>query len=105
MEFGFESYFPSLTPMLLSYFSGFKNKDVAFYHPSTKTMIQADLLFNLPPTEQVESFVESHAKGLTALFSIRNRNLLGKSPSLVILRLTLGSTRSSHGVWARIKST
>ncbi|KAE9396446.1 hypothetical protein BT96DRAFT_884733 [Gymnopus androsaceus JB14] len=34
------------------YFSGFKNKDVAFFHPASKTMIQADLLFNLPPTEQ-----------------------------------------------------
>ncbi|OSX63613.1 hypothetical protein POSPLADRAFT_1169083 [Postia placenta MAD-698-R-SB12] len=34
------------------YFSGFKNKDVAFYHPASKTMLEADLLFNLPPTEQ-----------------------------------------------------
>ncbi|KAJ3812301.1 hypothetical protein EV368DRAFT_75814 [Lentinula lateritia] len=36
----------------VSYFSGFSNKDVAFFHPASKTMIQADLLFNLPPTEQ-----------------------------------------------------
>ncbi|KAJ3824226.1 hypothetical protein F5880DRAFT_410011 [Lentinula raphanica] len=34
------------------YFSGFANKDVAFFHPASKSMIQADLLFNLPPTEQ-----------------------------------------------------
>ncbi|RPD56934.1 hypothetical protein L226DRAFT_491143 [Lentinus tigrinus ALCF2SS1-7] len=34
------------------YFSGFKNKDVAFFHPASKTMIEADLLFNLPATEQ-----------------------------------------------------
>ncbi|KAI8986645.1 hypothetical protein BD414DRAFT_416221 [Trametes punicea] len=34
------------------YFSGFKNKDVAFYHPKSKTMIEADLLFNLPAIEQ-----------------------------------------------------
>ncbi|KAJ3995916.1 hypothetical protein F5050DRAFT_1808208 [Lentinula boryana] len=34
------------------YFSGFANKDVAFFHPDSKSMIQADLLFNLPPTEQ-----------------------------------------------------
>jgi len=34
------------------FFSGFKNKDVAFFHPASKTLIQADLLFNLPPTEQ-----------------------------------------------------
>jgi len=37
----------------LSFFSGFKNKDVAFFHPESKTMIQADLLFNLPAYEQV----------------------------------------------------
>ncbi|KAF8512044.1 hypothetical protein JB92DRAFT_3083399 [Gautieria morchelliformis] len=34
------------------YFPGFKNKDVAFHHIPTKTLIVADLLFNLPPTEQ-----------------------------------------------------
>ncbi|CAL1708834.1 unnamed protein product [Somion occarium] len=34
------------------YFSGFQNKDVAFFHPSSKTLIEADLLLNLPPTEQ-----------------------------------------------------
>ncbi|KAF9069480.1 hypothetical protein BDP27DRAFT_718995 [Rhodocollybia butyracea] len=41
------------------YFSGFKNKDVAFFHPSSKTMIQADLLFNLPPTEQYSKSTSS----------------------------------------------
>ncbi|GAA5846023.1 hypothetical protein JCM11251_007332 [Rhodosporidiobolus azoricus] len=30
----------------------FVNEDIAFYHGPSKTMIQADLLFNLPPTEQ-----------------------------------------------------
>ncbi|RXW22217.1 hypothetical protein EST38_g3630 [Candolleomyces aberdarensis] len=34
------------------YFSGFQNKDVAFYHKDSKSLIQADLLMNLPPTEQ-----------------------------------------------------
>jgi len=34
------------------YFSGYANKDVAFYHAQSKSLIQADLLFNLPPTEQ-----------------------------------------------------
>ncbi|KAF9028776.1 hypothetical protein BDZ89DRAFT_1160152 [Hymenopellis radicata] len=34
------------------YFSGFVNKDVAFFHPASKTLIEADLLFNLPATEQ-----------------------------------------------------
>ncbi|GAA5876699.1 hypothetical protein JCM1840_000765 [Sporobolomyces johnsonii] len=30
----------------------FINEDIAFYHAPTKTLIEADLLFNLPPTEQ-----------------------------------------------------
>jgi hypothetical protein len=34
------------------YFSGFINKDIAFFHQASKTLIQADLLFNLPGTEQ-----------------------------------------------------
>jgi len=34
------------------YFSGFKNQDVAFLHTPSKTLIQADLLFNLPGKEQ-----------------------------------------------------
>ena len=35
-----------------SYFSGFLNKDVAFLHKASKSLIEADLLMNLPPTEQ-----------------------------------------------------
>jgi len=34
------------------YFSGFENKDVAWLHKPSKTVIEADLLFNLPGTEQ-----------------------------------------------------
>ncbi|KAI0336653.1 hypothetical protein GY45DRAFT_1376877 [Cubamyces sp. BRFM 1775] len=34
------------------YFSGFGNKDVAFYHKASKTAIGADLLMNNPPKEQ-----------------------------------------------------
>ncbi|KAJ3479916.1 hypothetical protein NLI96_g8731 [Meripilus lineatus] len=41
------------------YFSGFKNKDVAFFHPASKSLIEADLLFNLPPTEQYSKSDES----------------------------------------------
>lgn len=37
-----------------SYFSGFKNKDVAFLHRPSKTLIEADLLMNLPCKEQVK---------------------------------------------------
>jgi len=34
------------------YFSGFRNKDVAFFHPESKSLIEADLLMNLPCNEQ-----------------------------------------------------
>ncbi|KAG8941816.1 hypothetical protein FRC03_003933 [Tulasnella sp. 419] len=34
------------------YFSGFRNKDVAFCHKASKSLIVADLLFNLPAREQ-----------------------------------------------------
>ncbi|KIM42147.1 hypothetical protein M413DRAFT_409255 [Hebeloma cylindrosporum] len=34
------------------YFSGFKNKDIAFLHRPSKTLIEADLLMNLPCNEQ-----------------------------------------------------
>ena len=33
--------------------SAFKNKDVAFLHKDSRSLIEADLLFNLPPNEQV----------------------------------------------------
>ncbi|KAK0449588.1 uncharacterized protein EV420DRAFT_1338429 [Desarmillaria tabescens] len=42
------------------YFSGFINKDVAFLHEASKSMIQADLLLNLPGTEQ---YSKSSASG------------------------------------------
>ena len=45
-------YATSRTPPC-SYFSGFKNKDVAFVHKPSKTLIEADLLFNMPALEQV----------------------------------------------------
>ncbi|KAB5591583.1 Transcription elongation regulator 1 [Ceratobasidium theobromae] len=34
------------------YFSGFENQDVAFLHVSSRTLIEADLLLNLPGREQ-----------------------------------------------------
>ncbi|PIL29221.1 hypothetical protein GSI_09270 [Ganoderma sinense ZZ0214-1] len=34
------------------YFSGFLNKDVAFLHKDSRTLIQADFLFNFPAHEQ-----------------------------------------------------
>lgn len=45
-KYGFE---PEITAC---YFSGFVNKDVAFLHGPSKTLIEADLMFNLPANEQ-----------------------------------------------------
>ncbi|KAJ3762320.1 hypothetical protein EV360DRAFT_79396 [Lentinula raphanica] len=45
-QYGFENEIKAC------YFSGFANKDVAFLHVASKTLIVADLLFNLPGTEQ-----------------------------------------------------
>ncbi|KAI0053171.1 hypothetical protein FA95DRAFT_1651509 [Auriscalpium vulgare] len=51
------------------YFSGFKNKDVAFLHTESKTLIVADLLFNLPAIEQYKnSWFGSGVPGLNLLF-------------------------------------
>ncbi|EJT99465.1 hypothetical protein DACRYDRAFT_110186 [Dacryopinax primogenitus] len=41
------------------YFSGFQNKDVAFLHIPSKTLIVADLLFNLPGKEQYSKSKQS----------------------------------------------
>ncbi|TFK61303.1 hypothetical protein BDN72DRAFT_849818 [Pluteus cervinus] len=49
------------------YFSGFKNKDIAFLHRESKTLIQADLLFNLPATEQYSKSPHSAWNPLHAL--------------------------------------
>ncbi|KII91274.1 hypothetical protein PLICRDRAFT_173152 [Plicaturopsis crispa FD-325 SS-3] len=56
------------------YFSGYKNKDVAFFHPASKTLIEADLLFNLPCKEQYSKSKES---GSIPLFSA----FVGLNPS------------------------
>lgn len=61
-----------------SYFSGFKNKDVAFFHKESKSLIEADLLLNLPCNEQVKSNSLSFMGDLTAYTtaSIQSRQLL-----------------------------
>ncbi|KAL5498480.1 hypothetical protein ACEPAH_1833 [Sanghuangporus vaninii] len=45
-KYGFEDEIKSC------YFSGFQNQDVAFNHIASRTLIEADLLFNLPASEQ-----------------------------------------------------
>ncbi|KAH8806818.1 hypothetical protein DL96DRAFT_1473860 [Flagelloscypha sp. PMI_526] len=51
--YGFEEEFES------RYFSGFANKDVAWMHKPSKTLVVADLVFNLPGTEQYSKSKES----------------------------------------------
>ncbi|KDQ60122.1 hypothetical protein JAAARDRAFT_32495 [Jaapia argillacea MUCL 33604] len=51
------------------YFSGYKNKDVAFFHPASKSMIEADLLLNLPAKEQYSKTGSSGAIPIIDSFS------------------------------------
>ena len=55
---------------LSSYFSGHKNKDVAFFHKASTTLLAADLLFNLPPYEQVNTIVGSKSSWGTSIFLV-----------------------------------
>ncbi|KII86987.1 hypothetical protein PLICRDRAFT_177695 [Plicaturopsis crispa FD-325 SS-3] len=50
------------------YFSGYKNKDVAFFHPASKTLIQADLIFNMPCKEQYSKSKESGSIPVVSAF-------------------------------------
>ncbi|KAG0149102.1 hypothetical protein CROQUDRAFT_74496 [Cronartium quercuum f. sp. fusiforme G11] len=47
------------TELKAEYFDGFINKDIAFLHVPSKTLIEADLLFNLPAKEQYSKSNES----------------------------------------------
>ncbi|KAF9028778.1 hypothetical protein BDZ89DRAFT_1160155 [Hymenopellis radicata] len=69
------------------YFSGFVNKDVAFFHPASKTLIEADLLFNLPATEQ-------YSKSKTS----------GKIPVFGGFNPMAGPLLALLGRWARTES-
>lgn len=52
------------------YVYGHVNKELVFLHKPTKTMIEADLIFNLPATEQFSKSGESPTTGiLTKLFA------------------------------------
>jgi hypothetical protein len=43
------------------YFDGHANSDIAILHPASKTLVQADLLFNLPAYEQVSKTKDAPA--------------------------------------------
>jgi hypothetical protein len=53
-----------------------QNKEIVFHHKPTKTLIQADLLFNYPPREQFSrSGVDPTSGVLTKLFgAVTNTN-------------------------------
>lgn len=52
------------------YVHAHKNKELVFFHKPTKTMIQADLIFALPATEQYSRTGEDASSGiLTKIFS------------------------------------
>jgi len=54
----------------VEYFGGHMNKELVFLHKPSKTLIQADLLFNLPATEQFSKAGGDATSGiLTKLFS------------------------------------
>ncbi|EPS95076.1 hypothetical protein FOMPIDRAFT_1133127 [Fomitopsis schrenkii] len=58
-QFGFEN------DVQHCFFDGFANRDTAFFHPASKTLIVADLLFNLPATEQ---YSKSSSSGTIPIF-------------------------------------
>ncbi|KAH9810865.1 hypothetical protein DFH28DRAFT_984416 [Melampsora americana] len=53
------------------YFDGFVNKDIAFLHVPSKTLIEADLLFNLPANEQYSKSSESPTSFLDRFVSLK----------------------------------
>lgn len=57
---------PEITPL---FFAGHQNGEVAFLHAPSRTLVEADLLFNLPATEQYSRSARSPAVPLLgALF-------------------------------------
>ncbi|KAG8985675.1 hypothetical protein FRB94_001934 [Tulasnella sp. JGI-2019a] len=76
--------------IIAHYFAGFDNKDVAFLHVPSKTLIEADLLFNFPPLEQYSKSKESGRTWVPLIGSLNPwkgihktfLNKLGKGPSM-----------------------
>lgn len=61
----------------IEYVDGHANKEIAFLHKPSKTLIQADLIFNLPGNEQYSRSDESPTSGIfTKLF----RPLISATP-------------------------
>jgi len=52
------------------YFPGFINKDLALMHKPSRTLFEADLMFNLPAYEQYSQSTSSCTTGFTRLFNL-----------------------------------
>jgi hypothetical protein len=57
----------------IEYVPSHVNKELVFCHKPTKTLIEADLMFNLPATEQHSKVGDAHTGILTKLFIALNR--------------------------------
>ena len=53
------------------------NKELVFYHKPEKTLIEADLMFNLPATEQYSKTGESPTSGILTRLFIGMQNTMG----------------------------
>ena len=67
----------------VEYVSAHPNKELVFNHRPTKTLIEADLMFNLPATEQHSKVGDAHTGILTKIFT------------------ALNSTKGGHNVWQK----
>jgi hypothetical protein len=55
----FQTHLDGPPQLKLQYFPGHVNKEIAVLHMPTKTLVEADLYFNLPPTEQYSKTSQS----------------------------------------------
>lgn len=61
------------------YVDAHPNKELVFFHKPTKTLVEADLLFNLPATEQYSRTGEDAGSGLLTRFFGGAQNTRGEA--------------------------
>lgn len=64
--YGFES------EIKLHFFPGHVNKEIAVFHEPTRTLVEADLYFHLPPTEQYSKTKQS-SQPMWPLSTVQNK--------------------------------
>ena len=81
------------------------NKDTAYYHKPSKTVIGADLLFNNPPTEQVRSRVPNFTRSLPVLTIVDHAVQFSKSTesphSLLFSRMNPTGWQQRLFIWSK----